>query len=244
MITLRIVGVTAGLAISGVASAYVLLSPERSWPSPPTYIVDSGGLSSVGDSDGGVAATINAITSSSAWNGGGAGTVIYATSGSTSGLSLGDGVPMLDFGDPIGACSGSCLAATFTGYYTGSDIYDADIVTNLGYNWTSTAESGGCSSEFYVEGVMVHEIGHGLGIAHSSVGGATMYPSVSACNNGPATTEADDDAAIVDLYGGGGGGADPDSCLDNATCGGQAPGGCWCDAWCAWYGDCCSDGPC
>jgi hypothetical protein len=49
-------------------------------------------------------------------------------------------------------------------------------------------------------------------------------------------------------YGGGGGGnnpqpepepADPNSCV--GECGGEAPGGCWCDDQCAQYGDCCSD---
>ena len=44
--------------------------------------------------------------------------------------------------------------------------------------------------------------------------------------------------------GGGGPGPDPNSCVDNNACGGQAPGGCMCDSLCWWYGDCCSDGPC
>jgi subtilisin family serine protease len=34
------------------------------------------------------------------------------------------------------------------------------------------------------------------------------------------------------------------SCVQNATCGGQAPAGCWCDAACTGFGDCCPDGPC
>lgn len=50
--------------------------------------------------------------------------------GSVTGFSLGDGRVMINHRDPVGACSGSCLAATFTGYYTGGTIYDADIVTN------------------------------------------------------------------------------------------------------------------
>lgn len=227
------------LGASTAASAYVLLSPARAWTSPPSYIVDSRGLTGVTDGNGGVSRTVNAIQSSSAWNGSGAGTVVTASSGSVSGFSLGDGVPMLNFTDPIGACTGNCLAATFTGFYSGSTIHDADIVTNTSHPWASQGES--CSGEYYVEGVMVHEIGHGLGLGHTNVGGATMYPTVSACNNGPATTEADDDAGINALYGGGGGGGE---CVSTNSCGGQAPSGCYCDAYCQWYGDCCSDGPC
>jgi len=198
------------LVFAAAASAYVLLSPRRTWSSTPTYIIDSRGLPDVNDSDGGATLVRNAVTSSAAWNGAGSGTVVNATVGSVSGFSLGDGTPMLSFRLPVGACTGSCLAATFTGYYSGSTINDADIETNYsGHNWTSQGEDpggSGCSGEIYVEGVQVHEIGHGLGLGHTNVSGATMFPSVSSCNNGPATTEADDEAGINDLYGGGGGG--------------------------------------
>lgn len=189
--------------VAGSVSAYVLLSPRRTWDSPPTVIVDNRGQANIADGDGGRTRTRNAIVSSNAWNGAGAGTVVNATVGSVSGWRLGDGRPMLNFRDPQGVCSGNCLAATFTGYYTRRSngtyrIYDADIVTS-NRDWASAGEA--CSgSEFYIEGVMVHEVGHLLGLGHSNVGGATMYPSVSACNNGPATTESDDEAAIRDLY--------------------------------------------
>ena len=230
----------AFLLVAGAASAYVTLSPARTWASTPTYRVDNRGLTGVSDGDGGATRVRNAITSSSAWNGAGSGTIINATVTSVSGFSLGDGIPMLNFRDPISACTGSCLAATFTGYYSGSTITDADIVTNsTGHSWTSQGEDpggSGCSGEIYIEGVMVHEIGHALGLGHTSVSGATMYPSVSSCNNGPATTESDDENGINALYGSSGG---SNSCSGN--CGSQAPGGCWCDSSCTTYGDCCSD---
>lgn len=189
--------------VAGSLSAYVLLSPRRTWDGVPNVIVDNRGWSSVSDGDLGRTRTRNAIVSSSAWNGAGSGTRVNATVGSVSSWRLGDGVPMLNSRDPQGVCTGSCLAATFTGYYTRRSngtyrITDADIVTNTSYAWATLGES--CSSEMYLEAVMVHEVGHLLGLGHSSVSGATMYPSVSYCNNGPASTAADDNAAINDLY--------------------------------------------
>jgi hypothetical protein len=185
---------------AGSLSAYVLLSPRRTWDSPPNVIVDSRGNASISDGDLGRTRTRNAILT---WNNAGSGTRLSATVGSISGFALGDGRPMLNFRDPIGACSGNCLAATFTGYYTRRSngtyrITDADIVTNTAYAWASLGET--CSSEMYTEAIHVHEVGHLLGIGHSNVSGATMYPSVSYCNNGPASLATDDVNAINDLY--------------------------------------------
>jgi hypothetical protein len=192
--------------VAGALNAYVLLSPRRTWDAAPNYRVDNRGLSTVADGDLGRTATRNAIVSSAAWNGAPTerSPVVNATVASVSGFRLGDGIPMLNFRDPIGACGGSCLAATFTGYYQRRSngtyrIYDADIVTSTGRDWATAGEA--CSGqEFRIEGVMVHEIGHGLGLGHTNVSGATMFPSVSACNNGPASTEADDEAGIDNLY--------------------------------------------
>lgn len=199
---------------AGSLSAYVLLSPNRTWDCPPDYIVDNraGGVPSILDADGGATRVVDAITSTAAWNGSGSGRVIKAHKGSIAGFALGDGIPMLNLTDPLAACTGVCLAATFTGFFhervAGSGSWnndDADIVTNsTGYNWTSQGEDpggAGCSSEIYIEGVMVHEAGHALGLGHSPVAGATMAASVAFCNNTPATTEADDEAAIVALNG-------------------------------------------
>jgi hypothetical protein len=196
--------VLAALVVSS-ASAYVLLSPRRTWDSPPNVIVDNRGLSSVTDSDHGVSRVVAAITSNQAWNGAGTGTRLTASAGSVSSWRLGDGQPMMTFTDPTHSCKGSCLAVTFTGYYSArgdgtTRITDADIATNTRYNYVTTGEADGCSSEIYIEGVMVHEVGHLLGLAHSNVSGATMYPTVAYCNNGPAAIKADDKAGINDLF--------------------------------------------
>jgi len=101
-------------------------------------------------------------------------------------------------------CTGSCLAATLTGYYHQElglyFIDDADIYTNTRYSYTSSKETDGCSGEYDIDGIMVHEVGHVIGLGHTSVVGATMYPSVSACNTGNRTLEADDLAGKNALY--------------------------------------------
>lgn len=196
--------VLAALLVSS-ASAYVLLSPRRTWTNPPNVIVDNRGQASITDTDGGATLTVVAITANAAWNGAGAGTRLTAQKGSVASWRLGDGVPMLNFRDPERVCNGNCLAATFTGFFRArgdgtNEIFDADIVTNRRFSWTSAAEPDGCASEFFIEGVMVHEVGHLLGLGHTNVSGATMFPSVSSCNNTPASIEADDRAAISDLY--------------------------------------------
>ncbi len=227
-----VIALVAGFLVASGVTAYVLLSPTRTWSSTPTYIIDQNGSSSVNDGDGGVSAVVNAINSNQAWNGAGSGNVVNAQAGNTSNFTLGDGTPMLRFDDPINVCTGSCLAATFTGYYSGSTIFDADIVTNDNYDFTTPGESDGCSNEFYIDGIQVHEIGHGLGLGHSNVSGATMYPSVSSCNNGPVTIAQDDADGINALYSGSGGG------------GGGGGGGGSCSplgASCSSDGDCCSN---
>lgn len=229
MIRVSVIAV-GGLTLVGSVSAFVLLDPPRTWDSAPTYIVDDRGMASITDDDGGVSDTSNAITSSQAWNGAGSGTVIGAQAGSVSGWQLGDGIPMLNFDDPENVCNGNCLAATFTGFFENRGdgtvrIFDADIVTNDSFAWTSESEADGCSSEFFIEGVQVHETGHGLGLGHSDVSGATMFPSVSSCNNGPASIEQDDADGLNTLFSGGGGGPPAcdlgqrrDACTSDAEC--------------------------
>ncbi len=98
------------------------------------------------------------------------------------------------------ASSGSAIA---TAYYwsSGTRIVDADIVFWDGA-FTFFSGSSGCSgsSAFYIEDIAAHEFGHTLGLGHSATVGATMYPSVSTCNTGNRTLDADDIAGVRSLY--------------------------------------------
>ncbi|HYH08893.1 MAG TPA: matrixin family metalloprotease [Thermoanaerobaculia bacterium] len=173
------------------AMAYVLLSPRRTWASTPISVrVYTAGNSTINDGDGGVTATVGAIK---AWS--------VVSSATTNQRAVRGSAPStIELNNNGKICTGSCLAATLTGYYSGSTIYDADVYTNTRYSYTSSRETDGCSGEFDMDGIMVHEVGHVIGIGHSNVAGATMYPTVSSCNINNRTLEADDRAAMTDLY--------------------------------------------
>ena len=206
----------AALLAAGNATAYDFLNPTRTWDCPPKYTVDETGVPSVDDDDGGVSIVVSAInaasTSIDTWNNAGAARLVSAVKGSTASFVKGDGVPMILFSDPESDCTDPCLAATYHTYYmeraTNSSswkIYDADIVTNItDFNWTTQGEDPigtGCYLEAYLESTMVHEVGHGLGLDHSNVTGATMFPQTTYCSNAPATLATDDEDAIKALYG-------------------------------------------
>jgi hypothetical protein len=96
------------------------------------------------------------------------------------------------------ASSGSAIATTYT-WSMASRIIDADIVF-----WDQAfrffAGGSGCSGGFYIEDIAAHEFGHALGLGHSTVLGATMYPSVSYCDTGNRTLDADDISGVRAVY--------------------------------------------
>ena len=50
--------------------------------------------------------------------------------------------------------------------------------------------------------VALHEVGHALGLDHSTVRGSVMYPTYDGCINNPPSLTADDIAGIRAIYGG------------------------------------------
>jgi matrixin len=212
----------AVLLLPATASTYTLLSPKRHWTSAPTICVKTPGHVSITDADGGITQTINALNSRLAWNGAVGGGVLTAVSTDDSRCQnqwqLGDGQPTIAFDEVVkGACSGSCLAVTFVSSYNCDpvvdgfcEILDADIQTRknradkFGGPYYSQSETGSpnCTQrrEWSIEAILVHEVGHVLGIGHSDVSGATMYPSISSCNPAAATIEQDDIDALHQLY--------------------------------------------
>jgi len=106
-----------------------------------------------------------------------------------------DGINVVMFRN---ASSGSAIATTYW-WSSGSHIIDADIVFWDG-GFRFFTGSTGCSGGFYIEDIAAHEFGHALGLGHSTVASATMYPSVSTCATGNRTLDPDDIAGVEALY--------------------------------------------
>jgi len=96
------------------------------------------------------------------------------------------------------ASSGSALATTYT-WFSGSRMLEADMVFwDAGFQFFTG--SSGCSGGFYIEDIATHEFGHALGLGHSTLPAATMYPSISTCSQQARSLDADDIAGVLSLY--------------------------------------------
>jgi hypothetical protein len=97
------------------------------------------------------------------------------------------------------ATSGQAIATTYS-WFSGSSLIDTDIVFWDG-SFQFFAGTSGCSAGFYIEDIATHEFGHALGLDHSALTSATMYPSVSYCSTANRTLDPDDQAGVLAIYG-------------------------------------------
>jgi len=76
---------------------------------------------------------------------------------------------------------------------------EVDVRFNNAYNWQTSST---CTNGIDLAGVSTHEFGHAVGLGHSSVAGATMYPSVAACDFSISSLANDDKAGYSAIYNG------------------------------------------
>ncbi len=119
---------------------------------------------------------------------------------------------VISFRDCLSQCTGSCIGVTSSNYDLGADYIagnlgklrrtDSDITFGRQWSWITlpAAQQGGCAGRMIVQSIATHEIGHLIGIGHTTVGGATMFPSTTYCDQNLASLAADDIAALTALY--------------------------------------------
>jgi hypothetical protein len=76
---------------------------------------------------------------------------------------------------------------------------EVDVRFNNAYNWQTSST---CTNGFDLAGVSTHEFGHAVGLGHTNVQGATMYPSVASCDFSMSSLASDDKAGYSAIYNG------------------------------------------
>ncbi|MEO6213505.1 MAG: matrixin family metalloprotease [Vicinamibacterales bacterium] len=99
--------------------------------------------------------------------------------------------------------AGSLAAETYWWYDGSYKLVEADILIYDG-GFTFFGGDSGCSGGLYLQDITTHEFGHALGLGHSGVATATMYPVISWCGLDMRTLDNDDQAGIEQLYPSGG----------------------------------------
>jgi hypothetical protein len=95
--------------------------------------------------------------------------------------------------------AGDALAITYTTTaMANGEIFDADIIFNPGIDFSlSTTVPAG---QYDFESVLTHELGHLLGLDHSAMLNATMFPRIGAGVSTPRVISDDDKAGLRAIY--------------------------------------------
>jgi hypothetical protein len=98
--------------------------------------------------------------------------------------------------------NGGAIATTYSWWDSNNRLLDSDIVFWDGYArfFTGSSGCGTYSNAAYLEDIATHELGHALGLNHSSSTGATMVSGYSYCSQEKRTLASDDINGAKALY--------------------------------------------
>ena len=186
------------LVISGAAvtRAYVLNGPKWATQQVPYYINPA-------NADMSESAAIDAIQQGAmAWTAQSNANIMLYYMGRTSGSNLTQNGRSEVFFRPTSA--GGMAGEAYWWYDASYHLIEADVAFYDG-GFKFFPGSSGCSGGIYLTDIATHELGHALGLGHSSVSSASMYPAMGWCDTSLRTLDSDDLAGIEKLYPGGGG---------------------------------------
>jgi hypothetical protein len=99
------------------------------------------------------------------------------------------------------ATNGSAIATTYSWWNSNNELLDSDVVFwDAGFAFYTGTTCGPLANAAYIEDIAAHELGHAIGMSHSTVTDATMYPSYSYCSDSNRTLSSDDIAGVRTLY--------------------------------------------
>ena len=177
---------------------YALEGPK--WPNGSTVVMQLS-LGNAGRilSDGNTSWNLAVLPSLESWNSYMNRVQFGYVMNSTAAVASGDGVNSIAFSSTVfGQSFGSSTVAVSIYWYSGSTMTEDDILFNSARSWdsyTGALKSTGLD----VQRVALHELGHGLGMAHSQYNWAIMWPTVSNVYQ----LSYDDCAGVQSMYGAG-----------------------------------------
>lgn len=174
--------------------AYVLEGPK--WPNGTVNFQLSLGNANQGLSDGSASWNAAVAPALDMWNQVIGHVQLNGVMNSTAPISQGDHVNSLGFASTFFGHSFGSGTLAITGYsYSGSTMLEADTLFNTAWTWDSYR--GPLQSAMDIQRVALHELGHAIGLNHSTAAGAIMNAYVG----NQYTLSSDDIAGAQALYG-------------------------------------------
>jgi hypothetical protein len=192
----RVVAAIGALALLGVASVALSYSSYAKWASSPvTFYVNPT------NNDVSASAASTAVQyAMNVWNTQSQSSFRFQYGGTANDTtSRNDNRNVLIFRN---ATNGSSIGTTYSWWDSNNRLLDSDIIIwDAGFNFfTGSSGCGLVSNAAYLEDIATHELGHSLGLNHSSYSDATMYPSYGYCSMAVRTLASDDIAGARALY--------------------------------------------
>ena len=193
---LRVIAILSALLFVASAGVYGYSTFGGKWPSFPVVVF-------VNPANGDVSTTaaVTAIqTAFNAWNTQGGSPFRYQYGGTVS-----DTATAHDYRNVMffrNASNGGVIATTYS-WWSGSKMLDSDVIFwDGGFKfYTGTSGCTTSTKSAYIEDVATHELGHALGLGHSSASDATMYSTYTMCTQTKRTLASDDITGLRALYG-------------------------------------------